>query len=933
MAIALDTSAKSAISGASKTLSYTIGSGSNRVLGVWIRTDGTASPTSVVYNSVALTKLYEISETYGRASFWYILESSLPSAGAHNIVINWAASRSGYLIASSFSGVSQAALGYTTAGGTGLTASVTRSFANNDSVAWQHVVFFEDASILPGTGQIELQDTLEGMESNYEVVASGSQTKTAVGNTSLWRTVLVELSPATSSPQTLTPSGIASSQAFGTLSVLRGNVNLLPSGIASGQAFGTSVIYKNKNLIPSGIASLQALGTAKINRKILGTGIVSAQAFGTCKVNRSISATGLNTKEGFGFLTVLRGPKFISTSGIASLQTFGNPSVLRGNVNVSTSGITSGQAFGTAKLNRKIIGTGIVSSQAFGTSVLSTRITFAANSIEPTEAFGLPSIAIGTASLQPVGIVSAQSFGTAKLNRNILCSGIESAQSFGTSVLYKNKNLYTSGIVSAQSFGTAKIVCKVLPSGIATQEAVSDPELLNIVVIIPFAITSVETFGNCEIDILFRPDSILSLENVPSPVIVRYVLPNSILSNENIGFAELDITYTISTSSIGSQEAFGTFRTLLNLDITDGIATEEAFGDPIAFYSLSPSGILSHEEFGIAALSAKKTLATSGIVSAQAFGTAKLNRNIFVNSCLSSENLGVPEIVSRNVCAPSGITTGEALGSHVLNLTVVTNSIATSVQLGVCSVVPGNRSITGISSISSDETFGTCSIEIGSAFVITSGIQSEETFYPIRTIAGNYSILTSTIESSEVFGFSVIELRTNIYTNSIQPQENFGYSTFTFGDIIYPDGLVSSENFGSSNIIFNQKIEIYDGIYSEENFGVLKVIRSLRNKLQTLMDKDLDNVFFNNKEFSESITFFASPAFTVNGIFDNEYVSVNTLGDVDIQSTQPTIWVPTKVFKKKPEKGMRVIVSGVRYRVMTSEPDGTGLTVMRLNHE
>jgi len=151
------------------------------------------------------------------------------------------------------------------------------------------------------------------------------------------------------------------------------------------------------------------------------------------------------------------------------------------------------------------------------------------------------------------------------------------------------------------------------------------------------------------------------------------------------------------------------------------------------------------------------------------------------------------------------------------------------------------------------------------------------------------------------------------------------------GVTILPTGIASTEAFGIPTVVF---ATIYpSGITSGEHFGVVRVIQNRRTVFGGTMDTDLEMSLCNPAEFGEPISFEASPPFSVNGLFDNEYIGVNPGGDGELMSSTPAVWVPSKMFKKRPDKGMRVIVRGVRYRAMTYEPDGAGLAVIRLNHE
>ena len=119
-----------------------------------------------------------------------------------------------------------------------------------------------------------------------------------------WNWVAYELKPAAGGgSQTVTCTGIASAQAFGTASV---QLNINATGIASTEAFGTASVQLNVNA--TGIASQEAFGTASVQLNINATGIVSAEAFGTAVVTQiqSVRPTGIASREAFGNVVVVR---------------------------------------------------------------------------------------------------------------------------------------------------------------------------------------------------------------------------------------------------------------------------------------------------------------------------------------------------------------------------------------------------------------------------------------------------------------------------------------------------------------------------------------------------------------------------------------------------------------------------------------------------
>ncbi len=127
----------------------------------------------------------------------------------------------------------------------------------------------------------------------------------------------------------ISPTGIASTEVFGTAVISTGAVTLSPTGIASVESFGTAAISQATFLTPSGIASEGVFGTA-----VLTTGAVV------------LSPTGISSTETFGIAVVTQGFVLIPT-GIISTEAFGVVGITTGGITVTSIGINSAEVFGT----------------------------------------------------------------------------------------------------------------------------------------------------------------------------------------------------------------------------------------------------------------------------------------------------------------------------------------------------------------------------------------------------------------------------------------------------------------------------------------------------------------------------------------------------------------------------------------------------------
>lgn len=171
---------------------------------------------------------------------------------------------------------------------------------------------------------------------------------------------------------TLSPSSIASAEAFGTATAVA-TLTAAPTGIASAEAFGTPAASTDLTASPEGIASDETFGTPASSGSLTASpaSITSAEAFGTPSASASLTA---------------------SPSGIASAEAFGTPSASGASV-ASPAGIASGEAFGSPVISVTLTVSpiGIGTSEAFGSPVATRHVLATATAIASLEVFGSPS--------------------------------------------------------------------------------------------------------------------------------------------------------------------------------------------------------------------------------------------------------------------------------------------------------------------------------------------------------------------------------------------------------------------------------------------------------------------------------------------------------------------------------------------------------------
>jgi hypothetical protein len=259
-------------------------------------------------------------------------------------------------------------------------------------------------------------------------------------------------------PQTVTPSGLASSQAFGAVTISTGPVTKTMTGLASAGSFGTAV---PRNIITvSGLASAAVLGApTAIPGPVTKTmaGLASAQSFGAITVvpgGTTRTMTGLASASTFG---TIKGNLRFAVSGLGSAQAFGTPTVHTA-VTRTVTGLGSAQAFGTVVaapggVTRSV--SGLASAAGFGAEQF--KLAFSVVGLGSAQAFGVPTVTLGStgSTVNVSGLASASSFGTVTPRPGgvtTVVTGLGSAQSFGST--RANQVQSVGGLTSAQTFGT-----------------------------------------------------------------------------------------------------------------------------------------------------------------------------------------------------------------------------------------------------------------------------------------------------------------------------------------------------------------------------------------------------------------------------------------------------------------------------------------------
>lgn len=519
-----------------------------------------------------------------------------------------------------------------------------------------------------------------------------------------------------SSNFTISPTGIASAQAFGTLVVTTGAVSVSPTALASAEAFGSPTILQPQTVVATGIASAEALGSPTVLAgavTVLPTGIASAQAIGSPTVLPgavSILPAAIATGEAFGSPTVVAGAVTVAPTAISSSEAFGSPTLLPGAVIVSPTAIDSGEAFGTPVVmatggTQTLAPPGITSAESFGSPTLvAGSVTITTTGISSVEAFGSPSVLHGAVTVAPAGIASAEAFGSPTLLRGAVTvspAGIASTEAFGTpTVVAGAATIAPTGIASAQAFGIPSLLAgsvSIAPAGIGSAEAFGSPTALpGAVSVSPAGMASAEAFG------------------APTLTQQQFLAPASIGSGEAFGVPTLQPGgVALALAGIGSAESFGVPSVIgTTLVQVVGIASSEAFGVPLAdsVAYIGTNGIASGELFGSPTVVGATVVAVASIPSEEAFGQPTIAQQQFLapDGIESGEGFGTPTLQPGVATAPvDGIASEEAFGEPFISssYTIDLAGIDSGEAHGIVTLIPGEVWI-AVVGIGSEEAFG-----------------------------------------------------------------------------------------------------------------------------------------------------------------------------------------------------------------------------------
>ena len=289
------------------------------------------------YNGNAGTSLIHITGGTGAesGSFYGWNDAQLPASTA-TLVINYTDSsfaggpKIGYCF---FSGVNQGSGPADAVRSTGqdnslgTSVSIALTTAAGDHCVWAIGDLSDSTHTPSGSCSEDYEST-----TNSWTLTWGHFTATGTSTTGGWTAgtncsgLGIALIPAGAGAQTITPSGVATAENFGSATVLPGAVSVVPTGIATAEAFGSAAL--SSVIGPSGIATLEAFGAVTVVPGvvyILPNSIASGESFGSAVVgllNTIVDAGGIVSLEAFGTVVIIV-PLTVLAEAIESLEAFG----------------------------------------------------------------------------------------------------------------------------------------------------------------------------------------------------------------------------------------------------------------------------------------------------------------------------------------------------------------------------------------------------------------------------------------------------------------------------------------------------------------------------------------------------------------------------------------------------------------------------------
>lgn len=184
-----------------------------------------------------------------------------------------------------------------------------------------------------------------------------------------------------------------------------------PSSVASGEFVSTPSLNP---LRPSGVPSSEAFGSIRLSLNVHAVSIGLSGAVGIPNLGGLLLPLTIISGESFGFVNVR---SRVTVGGIATAVTVNSPTILR---SLSPSSLDPSSTFGPVKLDQKANALGVSSGEAFGVPVVAKNSIFP-DGVESAVSVGSPNLVKNAIAISSI---AAGSLGTPQINQRVFPASV-----------------------------------------------------------------------------------------------------------------------------------------------------------------------------------------------------------------------------------------------------------------------------------------------------------------------------------------------------------------------------------------------------------------------------------------------------------------------------------------------------------------------------
>ena len=570
--------------------------------------------------------------------------------------------------------------------------------------------------------------------------------------------------------QTISPSGLASAEAFGSHTVTRGTVTVTPSGLASTEAVGAHTVA------PGSVS-------------LVCTGLASAEVAGSCVVS-----TGAAT---------------IVPSGLTSAEAVGSHTVTPGSVSIVCTGLVSAEAFGSCTVSSAstIVCTGLATAGAFGTCQLNLNIALP----KPMHVHFAGDSYTDTLSGSSAGKIHVR-MGTLRPQDSYTQDMVLGDPTGHFPALNAN---FATRVHAYFVSGTLNVACPLSCSiGDLNDDA---------------AATASSTFDEAIefVDLCHANGWLCCMITVPATT--EYNDPGASPYRRDKRKAYNDLL----RRGDATRPRWAGADFFVDLEPYPGFGQDDLplSGDPGGVYIQADgihwtatgvnfvadrynevfSGVASRAVVSNPTVAAVQTVAPSGKATDEAHGSHTVTRgsvSIVCTGLASAEAHGSTTVTAGTTLVVTGLASAEAVGSHTVApgaVSLVCTGLGSAETAGSCVVAPGSVAVSP-SGLPSAEAHGAHVVAPGAVTLLPTGLTSAEAAGSATVTPGVATVLPTGLVSAGAFGSHVVDVsgQLNIAAQALASGEAFGTPTVVPGAVaLAPSGLASAEASGTALLTLN----------------------------------------------------------------------------------------------------------------------------------